>query len=139
MRVGAGGEFGFKALVGLAIVETGNALLPCLELHQHLRQIAIRRRAAHHRNVRRTLKNLFAFLLRHAAQHSETLALFLQLLVVGQAVKDFLLGFVANGTGVVEDQPGFFDGGNWRYPWDRSVPMTFSESWTFIWQPKISR
>jgi hypothetical protein len=40
--------------------------------------------------------------------------------VVVEAVEDLLLGFVANGTGVVEDQ-------------------TFSESWAFIWQPKVSR
>ena len=112
VRIGAGGELGFKALVGLAIVESGDALLPCLELHQHLRQLAVGRRSAHHRNVGRAIKNLFALLLRHAAQDAETLALFLKFLVVGQAMKDFLLGFVADGTGVVEDQPGFFDGLN---------------------------
>ena len=139
MRVGAGGEFGLEALVGLAVVEAGDALLPCLELHQHLRQIAIRGGAANQRNMGSALENLLAFLLRHAAQHAEALALFLQLLVVGQAVEDLLLGFVANGAGVVEDQPGLFDGGTCRYPWDRSVPTTFSESWTFIWQPKTSR
>ena len=36
----------------------------------------------------------------------------MKLLVVGQAVEDLLLGFVANGAGVVENQPGFFDGGD---------------------------
>ena len=59
--------------------------------------------------MRGALENLLAFLLCHTPQNTETLALFLQFLVVRQAVEDFLLGFIANGTGVVENQPGFFD------------------------------
>ena len=35
-------------------------------------------------------------------------ALRFELIVIGQAVKDFLLCFIAYGAGVVEDQPGFF-------------------------------
>ena len=111
MRVGAGGELGLKTFLGLAVVQAGDPL-PCLELDQHLRQIAIRGRAANQRNMGSALENLLAFLLRHAAQHAKALALFLQLLVVGQAVEDLLLGLVSNGAGVVEDQPGLFDGGN---------------------------
>ena len=56
--------------------------------------------------MRRLLKNLFAFLLGHATQHSKALAGFVQLLVVVQAVEDFLLGLIADRTSVVEDQTG---------------------------------
>src|SRR6516165_6603092 len=62
--------------------------------------------------MRGALENLFAFLLGHAAEHPKLLSLFLKLLVVGEAVEDFLLGFVANGAGVVEDEVGFIDGRN---------------------------
>ena len=41
-----------------------------------------------------------------AAEDGELLALALQLLVFVQAVKDLLFGFVADGAGIVEDQPG---------------------------------
>ena len=64
------------------------------------------------RDMRRAIEDFFAFLLRHAAQHSEALALLLQLLVVGQTVEDFLFRLIADGACVVEDQSGFFDGGN---------------------------
>ena len=50
--------------------------------------------------------------MRDAAEDSKLLALLFQFFVVGQAVKDFLLGFVANRTGVVENQAGFFHGWN---------------------------
>ena len=50
---------------------------------------------------------LFAFLLRDATQNGETLPLFVQRLVVVQAVEDLLLRFIADGAGVVEDQRGF--------------------------------
>jgi hypothetical protein len=35
-----------------------------------------------------------------------------QLFVVGQSVKNFLLGLVADGAGVIENQSGLFDGLN---------------------------
>jgi hypothetical protein len=60
--------------------------------------------------VGRALKNLLAFLLRYASEDTKPLALFLQLLVVVQAVEDFLLRFVTDGAGVVEDKIGFFNG-----------------------------
>src|SRR5207247_4178087 len=63
-------------------------------------------------NVGRALENLLAFLLRDAAEDPKLLALLFEFLVVGQAVKDFLLGFVANRAGVVENQAGFFYGWN---------------------------
>ena len=36
--------------------------------------------------------------------------MFLEFLVVGEAVEDFLLRLVPDGAGVVEDQVSFFDG-----------------------------
>src|SRR4029077_8556570 len=106
------GEFGRETLVGLAVVQPGNPLLPCLELYQHLRKVAVRSRAADQRHVRGALENLLALLLRYAAQHSETLTLLVKFFVVGQAMKDLLLGFVANGTGVVKNQTSLFDRGH---------------------------
>ncbi len=69
-------------------------------------QVAVAGRAGDERDVRRALEDLFAFLLRDAAEHGELLALALEPLVLVQAVEDLLLGFVADGAGVVEDQPG---------------------------------
>ena len=43
MRIGARGKLRLEGLVGLAVVEPGNALLPSLQPRQHLRQIAIGR------------------------------------------------------------------------------------------------
>ena len=111
VRVRARGKFRFETFVGLAIVEPGRAL-PCLDLNQHLRQIAVRRRSADHGNVRRALENFVTLLLGHAAENAEFLALCLELFVIGKAMKDFLLGFVPDGAGVVEDQAGVFDGRN---------------------------
>src|SRR5215467_4229814 len=62
--------------------------------------------------MRSPFKNSFALLLGDAAQHSELLALGLQLLIVVEAMKNLLFGFVANGAGVVEDQVGLFHGFN---------------------------
>src|SRR5215467_1967430 len=57
----------------------------------------------------RLFKYFFAFLLGHTPQNSKFLALRPQLLVVVQAMENFLLGLVANGAGVVENQVGLFD------------------------------
>ena len=51
--------------------------LPCLQLRQQLRQFPVTRRSANQAHPRRARKNLFAFLLRHASQHPNNLALFL--------------------------------------------------------------
>jgi hypothetical protein len=56
------------------------------------------------------LKYLFSLLLGDTANHREFLPLFPELLEIGQAVKDFLLSLVANGTGIVENQLGLLDG-----------------------------
>src|SRR5579864_1412881 len=82
------------------------------QLGEYLRQIPVRCRSAYERNVRRALENPLAFLLSDTAEHSESLALRLQLLVVRQAMKNLLLGFIAYGAGIVEHQTGFFDGGD---------------------------
>ena len=108
MRIGASGEFGFEGLIGLAIVEAGHAIGARLDLHQHLGQVAVRRRAGHQRHERRALENLLAFLLRHAAENGKALPFLVELLVIVEAVEDLLLGLIANRAGVVEDEVGIF-------------------------------
>ena len=54
--------------------------------------------------MRRALEDLLAFLLRHAAEHAENLALAGLALELLQAVEDLLLGLVADAAGVVENQ-----------------------------------
>ena len=83
--------------------------LPYFKLRQHFRQVAVAGRSAYERDMRRALKNLFAFLLRHASQHAKLLALGQQLLVVRQPMEDLLLRLVANGAGVVQNQVGLLD------------------------------
>ena len=58
--------------------------------------------------MRRAVEDLLAFLLRHAAEHAEDLALPGLALEVLQAVEDLLLGLVADAAGVVEHESGFF-------------------------------
>ena len=106
MGIAARGELRLKGLVGLAVVQAGDALLACFETHQHLRQVAIGGRPGDQRNIGRAVENLFALLLRHAAQHGKALALLVQRLVIVQAVEDLLLRLVANRAGVVENQRG---------------------------------
>ena len=115
VRIAAGSKFRLKALVGLAIVEAGDAnqvprcasqvagprirqkSAPCtLQLRQHVGQFSIRGGATDQRDVRRALENFFAFLLSHAAQDSEFLALRQQVFKVGEPVEDFLLCLIAN-------------------------------------------
>src|SRR5579864_9109095 len=59
--------------------------------------------------MRRFLKNLFAFLLGHTAQHREFFSLRLKFFVVVQEMEDFLFGLVADGAGIVKNQVGLFD------------------------------
>ena len=117
MRVGAGREFGFEALVSLAVIESRDANwrrgsgrgLPCFELHQHAGQVSIRCGPADQRHMRCSLENLFALLLRHASQHSEFLTLRLQFLEIRQAMENFLFRLVADRTRVIEDEIGLLD------------------------------
>ena len=109
MRTGAGGELGFKGHAALAVIESGGAL-PGLYLHQHLRQIAVAGGAGDERNVGRALEYLFALLLGDTANDGEFLSLFLKFFEIVEAVEDLLLGLVADGTGVVEDEVGLLDG-----------------------------
>ena len=74
---------------------------------EHLGQVAVAGAAGDDRDVRRLLEDLVAFLLGHAADDGEALAFALQLFVLVQAMEDLLLGFVADGAGVVEDQARF--------------------------------
>jgi len=108
VRIGACGELGVKGLVGLAIIKSGDALVPCFKLHQHLWKIAIARATSNKADIRRALKDLFAFLLGDTSEHGEFLAVFLQFFVFIQPMEDLLLGFVADGTRVVKDEVGGF-------------------------------
>ena len=122
VRIGAGGKLGLETLIGLAVVETGNTnqaadhspgLIfrnPSFELCEHLGQIPIGSRPAHQRDMRRTLKDLLAFLLRDASEHAESLSLRFELLEIGQAMKHLLLGLVADRAGVVQNQIRLLDG-----------------------------
>ena len=62
--------------------------------------------------MRRALENFLTLLLGNTSEHSEFFPLRLKLFVIGESVKDLLLGFIADGAGVVEDQAGVFDGRN---------------------------
>ena len=53
--------------------------------------------------MRRARENSLAFLLRYAAQHSESLALALKFAEIGETVEDLLLRLVSDRAGVVED------------------------------------
>ncbi len=66
-------------------------------------------RSAHQRHPRGALENLFAFLLRHAAEDSKLLALFQELLVIIQPVEYFLLGLIPDGARVVQNQVSLLD------------------------------
>ena len=41
VRIRPDGERSIEGLVGLAVVESGYTPLPCFDLHQHLRQVAV--------------------------------------------------------------------------------------------------
>ena len=71
-------------------------------------QIAIGCRTADQRDVGRPFKNFLAFLLSHTAQDAELLSLGGEFFEISQTMKDFLLGLVADGAGVIEDQFGRF-------------------------------
>ena len=79
---------------------------PRLDLHQHVRQVAVRSGAGDQRDVGRALEDLLAFLLGDAAENGEALPFLVQLLEVVEAVEDLLLGLIANGAGVVHDEVG---------------------------------
>src|SRR5664279_6544896 len=92
VRVGAGGEFGLESLVGLAIIKTRDAIGARFNLNQHGRQVAIRRRPGHQRDVGRALEDLLALLLGDTAKNGEALPFLVQLLEIGQPMEDLLLG-----------------------------------------------
>ena len=78
--------------------------LPASSCTSISRQPRVAGRAGHQADVRRALEDLLAFLLRHASQHAEDLALAGLALELLQAVEDLLLGLVADAAGVVEHQ-----------------------------------
>ena len=104
--IGAGGELGLEGEVGLAVVEAGDALSAGFEASEHVGEVAVGGGAGDQRDVGGLVEDLFALLLGDAAEHGELFAFALELLVVVEAVEDLLFGFVADGAGVVEDEPG---------------------------------
>src|SRR5262249_49084513 len=66
------------------------------------------RRTRDQRDMRRALEDLLAFLLRHAAENGKALPFLAQLLEIGEAVEDLLLGLIADRAGVIEDEVGVF-------------------------------
>ena len=93
--------------------EAGDAAVAGFELDQKLRQAVIAGGAADQADVRRFFEDFLAFLLGYASEDGEGLALGIALEMI-QAVEDFLFGFIADATGVVEDQLGFFESGDLR-------------------------
>ncbi len=106
MGVGAGGELGLEGEVGLAVVEAGDAGFAGFEAGEHVGQVAIGGGAGDDRDVGGLVEDVLAFLLGDAADDGELFAFALEALVLVEAVEDFLLGFVADGAGVVEDEAG---------------------------------
>ena len=88
MRIVAAGERRIEGFVRIQ-AEPGDAAIAGLELHQHFGQPRVAGRAGHQADVRRALENLLAFLLRHASQHAEDLALARRALEILQAVETF--------------------------------------------------
>ncbi len=108
IRILPGSELRLECLFRLPVVQSRDPVLARLQPRQHLREFPIRRRPRDQRHIRRPLEDLFALLLRHAAQNAEALPLLVQLLEVVQAIEDLLLRLVADRTGVIENQPGIF-------------------------------
>lgn len=107
VRIGSCREFGIEGLVGLAIVKASDAVLAGFEAGDHLRKITIGCGPGHERDIGSTLKDALSLLLGDTAENAKLLAFALHTLVLVEAVKDLLLGFIADGAGVVEDQAGF--------------------------------
>ena len=104
--VGAGGEVGLEGEVGLAVVEAGDAGFAGFEAGEHLWEVAVGGGPGDEGDVGGFFEDALAFLLGDAAEDGELFAFALESLVLVEAMEDLLLGFVADGTGVVEDQAG---------------------------------
>ncbi len=83
--------------------QPGDAAISLLQLYQHLRQFGVAGGPGHQADVGSTIENRFALLLCDAAKNSEYFALPGAFELI-EAVKYFLLCFVADAAGVVEDQ-----------------------------------
>ena len=98
MRVVAAREGRIEG-IGVVEAQPGDAAVAGLQLHQHLRQLGVARRTSHQADVRRLLENLFAFLLRHAADHREDLPFAGLAFELLEPVENFLLRLIADGAG----------------------------------------
>jgi hypothetical protein len=90
--VGAGGELGVEGLVGLAVVEAGDASLAGFEAGEHVGEIAVAGGAGNDGDVGGLLEDFGAFLLGDAADDGEALPFTVELLVLVEAMEDFSLG-----------------------------------------------
>jgi len=104
--VGAGGELGIEGLIGLAVVEAGDAALAGFKAGKHVGEVAVGGGAGDDRDVGGAVEDLRAFLLGYAADDGEALPFSVEFLVLIEAMKDFLLGLVADGASVVKDEAG---------------------------------
>ena len=115
-RVIAAGHLGLKALLRVER-ETGYAPVSGFELVKQLRQFRIARGAADQTDLRRALKKPLAFLLRHAAQHSNHFPRAASALAESpEPRKDLLRGLFPDAAGVVKHKVSLivvFDG---RHP-----------------------
>ena len=101
-------NFRFKGRVGVG-VQAHDAAVSGFQLRNQIGQLAVTRRAAHQANPGRALEDLFAFLLRDAAQNADNF-FFAGIFPVGPEAREYFLGgLFANAAGVIEDQPGRVD------------------------------
>ena len=102
-------QFRLESLVRIRF-QAAHAPLARLEPRQQQRKFAVAGRAAHQAHPRRPLENLFALLLRQAAEHADHLAGIDAPIVLGiklaQAREDLLRGFLPNAAGIVKNQDG---------------------------------
>ena len=96
MLIASGGEFRLKGLVGLPVIQSRNAAVASFQLHQHLWQFAVRCRPGNEGHIGCALKDSLAFLLRDATEHGKALPLFVQRLIVVQAIENLLLRLIAD-------------------------------------------
>ena len=100
-------QFRLESLVRIRF-QAAHAPLARLEPRQQERKLAVAGRAAHQADPRRPLENLFALLLRHAAEHANHLAGIAARIVLGiklaQAREHLVRGFLPNAAGIVKNQ-----------------------------------
>ena len=98
----AAGDFGFEGFVRVR-VETHDAAIAGFDLGEEVGKAAIAGGAADEGDPGSALEDFFAFLLGDTAEDADDFAVSGGTAVETETGKDFLRGFFADGTGVVED------------------------------------